>query len=150
MDKVSYMKRALDLAYEASLDGEVPVGAVIVYEGQIIAEAGNSTRRDNNPTMHAEMRAISMASQILGNERLTECDLYVTKEPCVMCSGAIVHARIRKVYIGASDKRYGACGTVFSVCGNSLLNHIPEIEFGICEHECSAILKNFFRQKRRS
>ncbi len=143
-----YMKKALDMAWLAFSSEEVPVGAVIVAGGRIIAAAGNETRQRNSPIMHAEIIAIEEASRVFGNERLTGCQLFVTKEPCAMCSGAIVNARIERVVIAARDSRYGACGTVLTVCGNSLLNHRPVVEFGLLEDESSSLLKEFFRGRR--
>ncbi len=148
MNEHDFMIMALEEAKKAYELGEVPVGSVIVKNGEVLAAAHNYSRTTNNPTRHAEMVAIETAARILGNERLTECDMYVTKEPCAMCAGAIVHARIKKVVIGTRDIRFGACGTVLSVCGNTALNHLPEIKFGICEDEASALLKNFFRERR--
>jgi tRNA(adenine34) deaminase len=148
MDNLNYMKLALELAREAAARGEIPVGAVIVKYDEIIASARNDNRESNNPVRHAEINAIEMACAAVGNERLTGCDLYVTKEPCAMCAGAIVHARIRRLVIGARDARFGACGTVLSVCGNGALNHVPEIEFGLMEEEAAGLLKEFFRLKR--
>ncbi|HPJ34889.1 MAG TPA: tRNA adenosine(34) deaminase TadA, partial [Spirochaetota bacterium] len=129
---------------------EIPVGAVIVRDGEIIAWGFNRNRELNDPTMHAEIIAIRDACRAMNNERLTGCDLYVTKEPCAMCAGAIVHSRIRKVIIGAGDIKYGACGTVLDVCGNAALNHRPEIIFGIKKEESASLLKKFFKQKREA
>lgn len=143
-----YMKRALELAYHAGERGEIPVGAIIVYDGTIIAEAENTNRAQRNPVRHAEIIAISKACEYMGNERLTGCDLYVTKEPCTMCAGAIVHARIHSVYIGTPDTKYGACGTVFDVGTNQLYNHTPHCVFNILQEECAAQLKTFFKALR--
>lgn len=143
-----FMAIALEEAKLAGSRDEVPVGAVIVRCGEVLCRVGNRTREINSPTRHAEMIAIENASLILGSERLSGCDLYVTKEPCSMCAGAIVHSRIRTLVIGARDVRYGACGTVLSVCGNRLLNHVPQILFGVLEEECSELLKKFFQRKR--
>ena len=148
MEKTEFMKIALEEARKADGREEIPVGAVIVREGRVIAASHNKNRMLKNPTRHAEIMAIEDAASFIGNERLTGCDMFVTKEPCAMCAGAIVHARIRKLYVGTRDARYGACGTVLSVCGNPALNHVPEIEFGILEDECSDILKEFFKGKR--
>ena len=145
---VGFMDIALEEASAAALEDEVPVGAVVVKEGVVLSRAGNSSRRTGNPTRHAEIIAIEQAAKLLENERLTDCDIYVTKEPCAMCAGAIVHARIRRVFIGAEDQRFGACGTALSVCGNTLLNHVPEIIFGIQREKCSGILSEFFQKKR--
>jgi tRNA(adenine34) deaminase len=143
-----FMRIALEEAKTAFESGEIPVGAVIVKDSEVIAQAHNSNREFHNPVKHAEIICIEEASRILNNERLLDCELYVTKEPCAMCAGAIVHARIKSVFIGAEDEKYGACGTVLNVCGNGLLNHVPEIEFGILRDEASLILKKFFKIKR--
>lgn len=143
-----YMGIALSEASLAASEDEIPVGAVIVREDKILSRAHNTNRRENNPTRHAEINAIEEASRLLENERLIDCDLYVTKEPCAMCAGAIVHARIKRVFIGAEDLRFGACGTAIEICGNRLFNHVPEIIFNIRRKECSDILKNFFINKR--
>ena len=148
LQDMEFMRSALSQANEALLYDEVPVGAVIVLDNKIIASAHNLNRTENNPTRHAEIIAIEQAARFLNNERLNDCIMYITKEPCAMCAGAIVHSRIRKLFIGAKDIKYGACGTVISVCGNNVLNHTPEIEFGILEEECSLIIKNFFKLKR--
>ncbi len=150
MNDTDFMRLALDEARAASSAGEIPVGAVVVRDGAVIASSRNENREKNNPLLHAEMIAIEKACAALGNERLTGCDLYVTKEPCAMCAGAIVHARIRKLLIGARDSRYGACGTVLSVCGNRALNHVPAMEFGLLEEEAAALLKEFFRNRRNN
>ncbi len=143
------MSLAIEEALRAASEDEVPVGALIVHDDKVITKGRNLNRQKNNPLLHAEMIAIERAAAIFNNERLTDCTLYVTKEPCVMCAGAIVHARITRVVIGARDYRYGACGTVLSVCGNSLLNHVPEIEFSVLEEENVKVLKDFFRAKRK-
>ncbi|MBN2403403.1 MAG: nucleoside deaminase [Spirochaetes bacterium] len=142
------MRIALEEAWLAYGKGEIPVGAVLVKDMEIIARAHNSNRELCNPVKHAEIICIEEASRVLNSERLSGCDLYVTKEPCAMCAGAIVHARIKGVFIGAEDEKYGACGTVLSVCGSSRLNHMPVIEFGILREESSDILKNFFKELR--
>ena len=149
LQDIEFMRAALAQADSALFCDEVPVGAVIVFENKIIASAHNRNRTENNPIKHAEIIAIEQAAKFFNNERLTDCTMYVTKEPCVMCAGAIIHSRIKKLFIGAKDIKYGACGTVISVCGNNILNHIPEIEFGILEEECSLIIKNFFKLKRK-
>ena len=148
MNDAEFMGEAIALAGEASILGEIPVGAVVVRDGKIISRSFNENRARRDPTMHAEIIAIKKACEALGNERLTGCDLYVTKEPCAMCAGAIVHARIRRLVIGTPDIKYGACGTVLDICGNPLLNHRPEILFGVKGDESAALLKEFFRQKR--
>ncbi|HOD16431.1 MAG TPA: nucleoside deaminase [Spirochaetota bacterium] len=148
MDDTNFMQAALALAREAAARGEIPVGAVIVKDGAVISSARNDNRETGNPVRHAEIIAIEKACGAIGNERLTGCDLYVTKEPCAMCAGAIVHARIRRLVVGARDTRYGACGTVLSVCGNRSLNHVPELEFGLLGEEAAALLKEFFLDRR--
>ncbi len=148
-DDTSFMLIALEEAHRADEEGEIPVGAVITRQGEIISRAHNRNRSLANPLLHAEMIAIESAAETLGNERLNGCTLYVTKEPCVMCAGAIVHARIERLVIAAEDVKYGACGTVFSVCGDSRLNHVPEIVFGPLRDEASALLSSFFGNLRR-
>ena len=144
-----YMSMALEEAMQAFKEDEIPVGVVIVCNDTVIAKAHNKTRQCSDPTAHAELLAIQDAATVLHNERLTGCSMYVTKEPCAMCAGAIVHARIEKIYIGTADKRFGACGTVLTVCGNPVLNHKPEIVFGILEKECKDVLQDFFKQLRK-
>ncbi len=148
MNEINFMQTALAEARDAFYRGEIPVGAVVVKDGAIIAAARNENRETNNPVRHAEIIAIERACARIGSERLTGCDLYVTKEPCAMCAGAIVHSRIRRLVIGARDGRYGACGSVLSVCGNRSLNHVPEIEFGILEQDAAELLKEFFSLRR--
>lgn len=150
MTDEDFMEHALLMAGEAYARDEIPVGAVIVRDGVIISSGSNENRERNDPTLHAEIIAIKKASEHLMNERLTGCDLYVTKEPCAMCAGAIVHARIRRVIIGTEDSKYGACGSVLDVCGNSRMNHVPEISFGILRDRSSLLLKEFFREKREN
>ncbi len=139
-----YMTIALEEAQRAAGEDEIPVGAVIVNNSEVISRAHNKTRQRSDPTAHAEIIAIKDAAKYLHNERLTGCSMYVTKEPCAMCAGAIVHARIETLVIGTKDYRFGACGTVLTVCGNTMLNHVPTIVWGICEEECRKILKDFF------
>jgi len=148
MNDTDYMRLAIEEARAAGAAGEIPVGAVVVLDGKIVARGRNANRVGNDPTRHAEMEAIRTASAFLENERLTGCALYVTKEPCAMCAGAIVHARIARVIIGAADAKYGACGTVLSVCGNPSLNHVPEIVFGVLGDEAAALLSEFFVKLR--
>jgi tRNA(adenine34) deaminase len=148
-DDIGFMLLALDEAAQAASEGEIPVGALVVRDGRILARARNRNRSLQNPVMHAEIIALEAAAQALGNERLTGCDLYVTKEPCAMCAGAIVHARIRRVVIAAEDAKYGACGSVLSVCGNPSLNHVPEITFGVLRDEARSMLQEFFARLRR-
>ncbi len=143
------MRAALEQARRAFERGEIPVGAVVVKEGDILARAHNLNRSHRNPLHHAEILAIEEACSCLSNERLTDCDLYVTKEPCAMCAGAIVHARFRRVIIAAEDRKYGACGTVMEICGSDKLNHRPEIHFGLLREEAASLLGDFFRKLRQ-
>jgi tRNA(adenine34) deaminase len=148
MDNSFFMNEALREAALAASEGEIPVGAVIVRNEEIIARAHNTNRTMRDPTLHAEMEVIRAATRALANERLSGCVLYVTKEPCAMCAGAIIHSRIGKVYIGARDVKYGACGTVFDILGNTSFNHVPVIEFGLLEKEASEMLSSFFNDLR--
>lgn len=143
-----YMQEALDQAQEAAEAGEVPVGAVIVRDGQIIAKAHNMTEQMKDPTAHAEILAIRQAAKALGGWRLTGCQMFVTTEPCSMCAGAIVWARIEKLYIGTMDPKAGACGSVFNIPQEEKLNHRVEIENGLMEEECSQLMKTFFKKIR--
>lgn len=145
-----YMQEALKEAEKAAEAGEVPVGAVIVRDGQIIARAHNMTEQLRDPTAHAEMLAIRRAADVLGGWRLTGCNMFVTTEPCSMCAGAIVWARIEKLYIGTMDPKAGACGSVFNIPQEKRLNHYVEIETGLMQEECSSLMKAFFRKIRNS
>lgn len=145
-----YMQEALKEAEKAAEAGEVPVGAVIVRDGQIIARAHNMTEQLRDPTAHAEMLAIRRAADVLGGWRLTGCNMFVTTEPCSMCAGAIVWARIEKLYIGTMDPKAGACGSVFNIPQEKRLNHYVEIETGLMQEECSSLMKAFFRKIRDS
>lgn len=142
------MDRALDLARAAAVAGEVPVGCVVVCGGDVIASAANRTLADRDPTAHAEMLAIRQAARTLGSERLTDCDLYVTLEPCAMCAGAISFARIRRLYYGAGDPKGGAVDNGVRFFASAACHHRPEVYGGICESDASALLKNFFAAKR--
>ena len=142
------MARALTLAREAAAAGEVPVGAVVVHRGQVIGEGRNAPRRDHDPTAHAEIVAIRAAAQALGNERLTDCELWVTLEPCAMCAGAIAHARIAKLYYGASDPKGGAVEHGARVFDQPQCLHRPEIYVGMGEREAGELLRGFFRGLR--
>ena len=143
------MKRAFELAEASSAMGEVPVGAVITHAGEIIAEAHNMPRETHDPTAHAEILAIRRAAQALGQERLTDCELWVTLEPCAMCAGAIVHARIGKVYYGASDPKGGAVEHGARVFEQDQCLHRPEVYSGIGEARAAEMLREFFRVRRR-
>jgi tRNA(adenine34) deaminase len=142
------MRLALDAARSAAQAGEVPVGAVIVCEGKIIASAANAPRALHDPTAHAEMLAIRAAARILGQERLEGCDLWVTLEPCAMCAGAIAHARIARLYYGASDPKGGAVEHGPRFFAQPTCHHRPEIYSGIGESEAGALLRDFFRARR--
>lgn len=145
---MKFMEYAFEQAKMAYEKGEVPVGAVVVKDMKIISSAHNLTETDNDPTAHAEIVAIKKACQVLGTTRLTGCDLYVTLEPCAMCVGAIVNARIRELYIGAMDKKAGCCGTAMELMGAKHFNHSPKVYYGIMEDECSKILTDFFKERR--
>ncbi|MCP9221898.1 tRNA adenosine(34) deaminase TadA [Erythrobacter sp. LQ02-29] len=143
-----FMIRALELAREASAEGEVPVGAVVVRDGKIVGEGRNAPRRDHDPTAHAEMLALRQAARTVGSERLSGCDLWVTLEPCAMCAGAIVHARIRRLYYAASDPKGGAVEHGARVFDHPQAHHRPEIYAGLGEREAAALLQDFFRDRR--
>lgn len=142
-----YMLRALELARDAYNAGEVPVGCVVVRKGQIVGRGRNRRESGKNALGHAELEAIDEACKALGGWRLWECTLYVTLEPCPMCAGAIVNARIPRVVYGASDKKSGACGSVCNLFSMEF-NHHPQVEKGILEEECGALLKDFFQNLR--
>ena len=145
-----FMREALRLAEKAYKADEVPVGAIVVRGGRIIARAYNQVELLKDATAHAEMLAVTQAEAAVGDWRLNECDLYVTKEPCVMCAGAIVHVRIRRVIFGCSDPRSGAGGGLINLLQHAALNHHCEITAGILQNECAAILQDFFRKKREA
>ena len=143
-----WMRKALDQAVLAFDQGEVPVGAIIVHQEKIIAEASNQREMLNDPTAHAEMIAITQAAEVLQSWRLLDCTLYVTLEPCPMCAGAIVQARIPRVVFGAVDPKAGACHTLFSLTSDIRLNHQAAVLGGVMQEDCRAILQEFFRQQR--
>lgn len=148
-DDERYMQRALDLARHASEEhAEIPVGAVLVKGGQIVGEGWNRNIRDFDPSAHAEMVALRSAGTALANHRLPQTTLYVTLEPCVMCAGAIIHARIERVVIAADDPKTGAAGSVFDTLISDRHNHSVVVERGLCASESSALLRSFFRQRR--
>ena len=142
------MKRALELAQESAAAGEVPVGAVITRSGEVIAEAHNTPREKCDPTAHAEILAIRRAAKALGQERLTDCELWVTLEPCAMCAGAIVHARLAKVYYGASDPKGGAVEHGARVFEQEQCLHRPEVYAGMGEARAAEMLRAFFKERR--
>ncbi len=141
----SFMDMALDEARAAAAAGEVPIGCVIVYDGEVIARAGNRTLADRDPTAHAEMLAIRAATAALGSERLADCDLYVTLEPCTMCAAAMSLARIRRLYYGAADPKGGAVESGVRFFASPTCHHRPDVYGGIGEAEASGLLKGFFR-----
>lgn len=143
-----FMKKALEEAQKAFDEDEVPVGAVIVRNGEIIAAAHNNRELSKDATAHAEILAIREACEKLDGWRLLDCDMYVTLEPCVMCSGAIFQARIERLYIGTMDPKGGAAGSTLNLFEDYHFNHKTEVTKGILETECSQVLKNFFKRKR--
>jgi tRNA(adenine34) deaminase len=143
-----YMQEALKEARQAFQEDEVPVGAVIVHDRQIIARGHNQIERLKDPTAHAEMIAITSAANYLGTKWLNGVSLYVTIEPCSMCAGALVLARIKNLYFGASDPKTGACGSVINIVNHKKLNHRIKVTGGILEAECGLLLKDFFKKKR--
>jgi tRNA(adenine34) deaminase len=143
-----YMKQALGEAQKAFDEEEVPVGAVIVYRGEIIGRAHNQIKTLKDPTAHAEMIAITQAASFLENERLNECELYVTIEPCAMCVGAAVLGRIKRIIFGASDPKTGACGAAIELTKPGLFNHDIEVTAGVLETECRTIIQEFFLARR--
>jgi len=139
-----FMDCALQTAREAPAHGDVPIGAVVVRGGEIIAREHNRRDTDGDPTGHAEILALRAAAKVVGTWYLTDCDLYVTLEPCAMCAGALVLARVRKLYYGAKDPKAGACGSVFNLVQSPRLNHRLEVYSGVREEECAAVLSGFF------
>jgi CMP/dCMP deaminase zinc-binding len=144
-----YMRAALNEAKKAYKKEEVPVGVVIVKEGKIIAKAHNLKESKKDTTCHAEILAIKKASKKLNSWRLENCEMYVTLEPCPMCAGALIQARIKKVYIGTMDYKTGACGSVFNLLEDYTFNHKVECESGILKEECEKILQDFFKELRK-
>jgi len=142
------MQMALDLAVQAAAAGEVPVGAIVVQDGVVVGRGYNQPVGSADPSAHAEIMALRDAGRTLGNYRLPGCDLYVTLEPCVMCSGAIMHARVRRVVFGASDPKTGACGSVVNLFEESRLNHHATVSGGIMAGEAAGLLQNFFAGRR--
>ncbi len=143
-----WMRQALELASKAEQCGEVPVGALIIQSDQVVGAGFNTLIQDQDPTAHAEMTALRMAARQVGNYRLPGTTLYVTLEPCSMCAGAIVNARVQCVVFGAADPRTGAAGSVFNVLDNPALNHRCEVRGGVLADEAGAMLRAFFRQRR--
>ena len=146
---ILFMKQALILAKFAAEKGEVPVGALITLDNDIVGEGENCPINNNDPSAHAEIIALRNAAEKLKNYRMPGTTLYVTLEPCIMCMGAIIHARVQKVVFGAYDPKTGAAGSRYSIGDDNLLNHHLEISGGICEDECSHLIKSFFRMRRK-
>jgi len=148
MTAPSFMDLALEAAQKAAQAGEVPIGCVIVRGNEIIATAGNRTLAERDPTAHAEILAIRQAAGTIGSERLVDCDLYVTLEPCTMCTGAISFARIRRLYYGATDEKGGAVESGVRFFAQPTCHHAPEVYSGLGESEAAAMLKEFFKSRR--
>lgn len=145
-----FMQQAISQAHNAWALGEVPVGAVVVKDGQVVATGFNQPIGTHDPTAHAEIMALRAAATILGNYRLPGCELYITLEPCAMCSGAMMHARLARVIYGASDPKTGACGSIINLFEQDKLNHHTEVLGGVLAEECGALLKQFFAERRRA
>jgi tRNA(adenine34) deaminase len=148
MNEEELMRAALELARQSEAAGEVPVGAVVVRDGIIIGRGYNAPISRHDPSAHAEMMALRNAAQHLGNYRLVDCELFVTLEPCVMCVGAIFHARIARVVFGANDPKTGACGSVLDLFAEQRLNHHAKVKGGVLAQECGALLSDFFARRR--
>lgn len=146
----NYMKEAIKQAKKAYAIGEVPIGCVIVYEGKIIGRGYNRRTIDKNPLAHAELIAIKKASKKMGDWRLEDCTLYVTLEPCQMCSGAIVQARMKKVVVGCMNPKAGCAGSILNLLQVEQFNHQVELETGVLQEECSMMMKNFFKELRKA
>jgi tRNA(adenine34) deaminase len=147
-DDLTWMELALAEARMAADAGEVPVGALVINNAEIVGRAGNRNLRDHDPTAHAEILALRQAAQHLGNHRLTGCTLYATIEPCAMCAGAVIHARIARLVYGAKDPKAGAAGSILEVINHPRLNHKMEVVSGVLGDRCSQILQDFFRRRR--
>ena len=148
MNDKDWMQHAFELAKKAEAQDEVPVGAVIVYEDKIIGEGWNQPISSDDPTAHAEIMALRAASTQLENYRLPNTTLYVTLEPCTMCAGAIIHARVSRLVFAVDDPKTGACGSVFNLMQTDKLNHTVEIEKGVMQEECRSLMQSFFKEKR--
>lgn len=143
-----WIKKALRLADKAFSEGEVPVGAVVVKDNKIIGRGYNQREALNDPTAHAEIIAITAASNTINDWRLNDCSIYVTKEPCPMCAGAIINSRLKHLIFGAYDDKKGCCGSLYQLCGDKRLDSITSVKGGVLEDECSMILREFFSSKR--
>lgn len=148
MDKIHYMKLALKQACKAATEDEVPVGAVIVKDGKVIAYGRNKKEKKGMATRHAEIEAIEKACKKIGNWWLEGCDMYVTLEPCAMCAGALINSRLRALYFGAWDPKGGCCGSLYSLPEDKRFNHRLVVEGGIMQEECASVLTDYFRRKR--
>src|ERR1700758_2986571 len=148
MNAPSFMDLALEAHQRAAQAGEVPIGCVIVRGNEVVATSGNRTLTDRDPTAHAEVLAIRQAAEALGSERLVDCDLYVTIEPCTMCAGAISFARIRRLYYGAADEKGGAVQSGVRFFASPTCHHVPEIYSAVGDNEAAALLKEFFKARR--
>ena len=148
MNDKDWMQHAFELAKKAEAQDEVPVGAIIVYEDRVIGEGWNQPITSNDPTAHAEVMALRDAGGKIGNYRLPNATIYVTLEPCTMCAGAIIHARLSRLVYAADDPKTGACGSIFNLLQTEELNHKVDIEKGVMEEECQSLIRSFFNQKR--
>ena len=149
LEDQGYMRLAIDAALNAQVMGEVPVGAVLVKDGQVIATGFNQPITAHDATAHAEIMALRQAGVLQGNYRLPDCELFVTLEPCAMCVGAMLHARLKRVTFGAYDPKTGAAGSVLNLFGERKLNHQTEVKGGVLAEECGGLLKEFFAERRR-
>jgi len=149
VEDVKFMRAALGEAARAMKEEEVPVGAVVVHEGRVLARAHNRSLHLHDPTAHAEILALRRAARKLGNYRLPGCSLYATIEPCAMCAGAIVQARLRCVVFGTEDPKAGAGGSVLAILNHPQLNHRVEVRRGVLQEECASLLREFFRRRRK-
>lgn len=146
---IFWMQHALELAKRAESEGEVPVGAIVVLNEEVIGEGWNRPIIDNDPTAHAEIMALRSAAQKINNYRLLDTTLYVTLEPCIMCTGAIIHSRVKRVVYGATDPKAGAVNSAFTILGIDCLNHKVNVDSGLLAEECGHVLTEFFRKKRK-
>ena len=145
---IHFMETAITLAQDAAEKGEIPVGSVLVKDSQVLSASGNSPISNDDPSAHAEINVLRAAGKLIGNYRLVETCLYTTLEPCVMCAGAILNARVKRVVFGAYDMKSGACGSVLNVFENRKLNHHTEVVGGLMASECAELLKIFFKERR--
>jgi tRNA(adenine34) deaminase len=150
MDDSVFMQQAISQAHNAWALGEVPVGAVVVKDGQVVATGFNQPIGTHDPTAHAEIMALRAAATLLGNYRLPGCELFVTLEPCIMCAGAMMHARLARVVYGAPDPKTGACGSVVNLFEEQKLNHHTSVLGGVMAEQCGGLLKEFFAERRRA